>query len=54
MYRAGRYSARERLVAWEVMKLERQQATRRSAHGRSRPEQRQSKLPAANPGRHLL
>jgi hypothetical protein len=54
MYRAGRHSARERIIAWEVMKLERQQATRRIAHGGSRPEQRQSTVAAANHGKHLL
>jgi hypothetical protein len=54
MYRAGRQSVRERIVAAEVMKLERQQAERRAGDRRPYPEQSRSRIPGAHSGKHLL
>jgi hypothetical protein len=47
MYRSGRHSVRERIIAAEVMKLERQQAAQRASHRQSHVEQ--SEVKAASP-----
>jgi hypothetical protein len=42
MYRAGRHNIRERIIAVEVMKLERQQTARRGGDERAYLEQTRS------------
>ena len=54
MTRAGRQSVRERIIAAEVMKLERQQAERRAGDRRSGPEQSRSRIPGAYSEKHSL
>lgn len=50
MYRAGRQSVRERIVAAGVMKLERQQAERRAGDRRPYPSRADPGFPAPTPG----
>jgi hypothetical protein len=54
MYRAGRHSIRERIIAAEVMKLERQQAARRGAYRAPLPDHSRSRSSAAHSGKHPL
>jgi hypothetical protein len=54
MYRAGRHSIRERIIAAEVMKLERQQAARRGTYRGPLPDQSRSRSRAAHSGKHPL
>jgi hypothetical protein len=49
MYRAGRNSVRERIIAAEVMRLEREQAARRGDDGCAHPELGRSRRPGHRP-----